>query len=294
MTIHRLLAGLLLAPALLLSSVPTASAADSDPPGWYFDGDLGGVWTSGNSESSALGATADLRRLWPKFRLRLRGAASQTQTTTITRTATGTREDFSVSEEKSTEKTSEFYNLTLDGRYTLSKYFFVLGGVDWLRNRPAGIDSRTLFAAGAGNTWRDTADSKLSTFYNFTWTFENDVVENPITKSDFPGLQAGYELEQKLTDTARLESDLVVDWNLDNTDDVRVDWLNALPVSLNSRLELKPGLRLLWRNDPALEEIPLLDGSGADTGETVNSPLDELDTIFTLALVIKFAPESAE
>lgn len=296
MTVNRSLAALLVAAVLLPLSARPVAAADGNVPGWYFEGDLGGVWTTGNSESSSLGASAELRRLWPDFSLRLSGVASQTQTTRVTRTAVGTgQDDFEVDEEKDTEKTAEFYNLTLIGHYDINQYFFLLGGVDWMRNRPAGIDSRTLLAAGAGNTWSDTETTRLSTYYNFTYTFEDDVIEDTITNksTDFPGLQAGYGLEQKLTGTARLVSALVADWNLDNTDDVRINWYNGLPVSLNSRMEIKPGLRLMWRNDPALEELTLFDNGGNETGNVL-VPLDELDTIFTLALVINFEPEAAE
>ena len=87
-----------------------------------------------------------------------------------------------------------------------------------------------------------------------------------------------------------MESEFLTDWNLDNTDDIRVNWYNALPISISSKLELKPALRLLWRNDPSLTEVPLFDGGGTDTGTTVLAPLDELDTIFTLALVLKIVP----
>ena len=276
--------------ALVAGVTAPASAENPPTPGWYFEADVGGVWTAGNSESSALGASALLRRIYPKWRFRLSGQSSQTQTTNTTRTATGTEDDFEVDEIKTTEKTAEFYNALAAARYDLGAHFFAVGGVDWMRNRPAGIDSRTLFAAGAGNTWWDSDALSLSTFYNFTYTFQDDVVENPITANDFPGLQVGYGYMQQLTASTKIESDAVVDFNLDNTDDIRVNWFAALPVSINSLMELKPSLRVLWRNDPSLEAIPLVDGTGAPTGEVALSPLNEFDTIFTLALVIKFEP----
>lgn len=275
--------------ALAILSLAVAQpnpASASDAPGWYFDADLGGVWTGGNSQSSALGAGAELRRVYTDWRLSLSGSASQTQTTATTRTATGTTTDFDVIETENTEKTSEYYNARGAAAYDLSKYFFLLGGVDWMRNRPSGIDSRTLLAAGAGNTWFDIKTRSLRTFYNFTYTFEDDVVENPITSNEFAGLQAGYQWFQQLTANTKFESDAIFDFNLDDTDDIRMNWYAALPVSLNSRLELKPSMRALWRNAPSLEEIPL------DGGGTVTTPLSEWDTIFTLALVVKFAPES--
>jgi putative salt-induced outer membrane protein YdiY len=272
-----------------LALVPTSPATASETPGWYFDADLGAVWNGGNSESSAIGAGAELRRVWPKWRLAFSGTASQTETTTKSRFATGTSTDFDVEETSVTEKTSEYFNARAVGAYDISEHFFAIAGVDWMRNRPAGIDSRTLLAAGAGNTWYDTDTRMLRTFYNFTYTFEEDVVENPVTNSEFAGLQAGYALHNQITANTKLESNAVVDFNLDNTDDIRVNWFAALPVSLSSRLELKPSLRVMWRNDPALEEISLLDGGGAEI-DKVTTQLSEWDTIFTLALVISFAP----
>ena len=278
---------------ILVVAIP-AAAANEKTPGWYFNADLGGVWTGGNAESNALGAAADLRRLWTRTELFLKASASETQTTQTTRTATGTVDDFSVQEESVTEKSAEFYNAQAGALHDLSAHFFAIAGVDWMSNRPAGIESRTLLALGAGNTWRSYEDSDLRTFYNFTYTFQDDVVANPFAATDFPGLQLGYVWKQQLTESTRLESDLVGDWNLDNTDDVRADWYNALPVSISSRLELKPALRVLWRNDPSYEELPLVDGGGVPTGESVLSQLNEFDTIFTLALVVKFAPDSGE
>lgn len=272
-----------------LALAPTSPATASETPGWYFDADLGAVWNGGNSESNAIGAGAELRRVWPKWRLIFSGSASQTETTTKSRFATGTASDYDVQETSVTEKTAEYYNARGVAAYDISDHFFAIGGVDWMRNRPAGIESRTLLAAGAGNTWYDTDTRMLRTFYNFTYTFEDDVVENPVTNNEFAGFQVGYGSRNQITANSEFVSDAVVDFNLDNTDDIRVNWYGALPVSLNSRLELKPSLRVMWRNDPALEEIPLLDGGGVEI-DKVTTPLNEWDTIFTLALVIKFAP----
>jgi putative salt-induced outer membrane protein YdiY len=274
-------------PFMMLSA---AYAAEGDTPGWYFDADLGGVWTAGNSESNTLGVGAKLQRVWPQTTLTFRGAATQTQSTLITRQAVGTPTDFQIDENKQTEKTAEFYNAMGGVKHTLGPHFFAFGGVDWMRNRFAGIDDRTLIAAGAGNTWKDTDKTKFNTYYSVTYTFQTDVVENPFVKSDFPGLQLGYAYETDVSSSTRFESALVADWNLDDTEDVRVDWYNSLPVSISSKLELKPTLRLLWRNTPSLTEVPLYDTNGTDTGTTVTTPLNKLDSIFTLALVVKLGP----
>jgi hypothetical protein len=58
-------------------------------------------------------------------------------------------------------------------------------------------------------------------------------------------------------------------------------------VAITDILQLKPTLQLLWRNDPALTQVELVDASGVPTGDMVLTPLQELDTVFTLALVVK-------
>ena len=108
MIVQRSLVALLAFAILGLFLAPTAAFADeSQIPGWYFDADLGGVWTGGNSQSSALGAAAELRRIWPRGRAWVNGAMSQTETTNKSRTATGTQDDFDVNETENTEKTAE-------------------------------------------------------------------------------------------------------------------------------------------------------------------------------------------
>ena len=85
---QRFLIALMAIAILGLAVAPPAVAADPPTPGWYFDGDLGGVWTGGNAESEALGAGFLLRRIWPQWRLRFGGSMSQTQNTSTTSTAT--------------------------------------------------------------------------------------------------------------------------------------------------------------------------------------------------------------
>lgn len=286
--------GTFLATAILVSlaaGAPVAVAAE-EVPGWYLDAELALVNTSGNSETSTLGMGAKLRRLWTKSELTFTGGATSTESSLITRTATGSLTDFQVNEDKVTTKTAELYYLRGWYKYNFSPKFFAYTGADWLSNRFAGIDSRVLIAMGAGNTWKDTESLKFDTFYSFTYTFQDDVVENPFNKADFPGLRLGYNLKAQLSSTTEFQSVLIGDLNLDNSDDIRFDWYNALPVSISETLQLKPAIQLLWLNQPALTNVPLLDGAGVPTGDTVTTPLEKLDTIFTLALVVKLGPKA--
>ena len=247
--------------------------------------------TSGNSSSSTLGLGAKVRRLWTKSELTFTGGATQTESSLLTRTAQGTTTDFTVNENKVTEKTAELYFLRGWYQYNFSPKFFAYTGADWLSNKFAGIDSRFLIALGAGNNWVDKETFKFKTFYSLTYTFQDDVVENPFIKSDFAGFRLGYDLNAKFSNSTDFESRLIADFNFDNSDDIRLDWYNALPVGISESLLLKPAVQMLWRNQPSLTNVPLFDGGGAEIGE-VSTPLKDLDTIFTLALIVKLGPKA--
>jgi hypothetical protein len=114
-----------------------------------------------------------------------------------------------------------------------------------------------------------------------------DQVDNPFMKSSFPGVGFSWDLMRTLTSTTKWESGLISDLNVDETDDLRFDFMNAVSVAVSTRIGRKPSLQLLWRNQPSLTEIPVfLPGTGTPTGQSVLVPLEKLDTFFTLALVV--------
>jgi len=268
------------------SGVRAQDAAKEDL-GWKFSASLGWFWVGGNSESNSFAFGAEAIRKMERSELLLKAGGTQTESTLKTRTAVGTVDEYILEEESRTERTSELYFARGRYDYSLSKYFFVFGGVDWLRNKFAGIDSRELIALGAGNTWFDKPVVRFKTDYGVTYTFESEVVENPFVKTDFPGARFGYDFWWKITTTTEFTSLFIADWNLDNTDDVRIDCRNELPVSVSDHFKLKAGLQFLWRNAPALTSVALFDTDGVPVGDSVLVPLEELDTVFTLSLVFE-------
>lgn len=254
--------------------------------GWFFEGKLAGLWTGGNSESFTLGLGATLKHIWTNSELRFDAGGTQTQSTLTTRTAVGTTDNFEVNEQSKTEKTAEIIFARGRYDYNFTENFYALGGIDWLRNRFAGINSRTLVAAGVGNKWVDNENVRFKTDYSFTYSFQNDVVENPFAKTKFPGVRFTYDFWYNLTASTQFESIFIADWNLDNTDDIRFDFYNALPIKISEIFSLKPSLQLLWRNDPSLTEIDLFANDGTPTGSKVLTPLKNMDTLFSLTLVV--------
>ncbi len=273
----------------IAATSPVSVEAQEDREfGWFLTAEFAAVWTGGNSESNTLGLGATLRRVWPRSGLRFDAGAIRTESSLKTRTAVGTSTDFNLMVEKTTETTAD--NIYVRGRYDfqVSQRFFLFGGSDWLRDTFAGIDSRFLVVAGAGNTWVDNDRVQFKTDYGATYTFQQDVIDNPFIKTNFPGVRLAYGLTWKVTESTEFASDLIGDWNLHDTDDLRLDFVNSLPIAISGALSLKPSLKLAWRNTPSLTEVGLVAPDGTPTGETVLVPLEKLDTFFTVALVVKF------
>jgi putative salt-induced outer membrane protein YdiY len=277
---------ILLIVLLVLSINIFSQDAEEKKIGWFFEGKLAGLWTGGNSESFTIGLGATLKHIWTNSELRFDAGGTQTQSTLTTRTAVGTAESFEVNQQSTTEKTAEIIFARGRYDYNFTEHFYALGGIDWLRNRFAGIDSRTLIGAGVGNKWVDNNDIRFKTDYSFTYTFQSDVVENPFAKTNFPGVRFAYDFWYKLTASTEFESIFIADWNLDNTDDIRIDFTNSLPIKISEVFTLKPSLQLLWRNEPSLTDIDLFATDGTSTGSTVLTPLKNMDSLFSLTLVV--------
>jgi len=271
---------------LLLVIPATARAQSAAELGWSFSGQLSGVFASGNAEASTFGAGVTMRYQAEAGELKLEAGGIRTDASRTTRRAVGSPEDYQLEENEVRETTAETYfgRVRYDRRTGGGTLVFV--GADVLRNTFAGIDSRILLAAGAGKVWTDQDDVRLKTDWGVTYTFQADVISNPFLKSSFPGTRVSAELRRRLTSNARLESVLVSDLNFSDTDDLRVDFTNAMPVTVSSAISLKPSLQLLWRNQPALRKVALFSVDGTDTGMSVTRPFEKLDSLFTLALVV--------
>ncbi len=281
--VHCVFAGVL---SMLLPGA--AMAQDPPPPGWYKTTELTSVWTGGNSAASTFGLKNDLRRLWESARFRFEAGGLRTESSTRTRSARGTASSFVVNETETSALTAESYYARARYDRSLSPRMFLFGGAGWNRNTFAGVQNRYGVIAGAGNSWVDTENTVFKTDYGFTYTFQDDVVEDPTRKDSFAGLRISAEAQRALSSTTRFTSNLLVDENLNETEDLRADWTNSIAVALSNSLALKTSLQLLFDNQPSLVLVPLQTSGGAPTGQNVATPLNELDSVFTVALVVNF------
>lgn len=283
-------AGLAAFAALII--VP-ATLAEQSAGAWKDTAEFSYVVTSGNSESSTLGFKNTLSREWDASKVTFKAGGIRVETTTVADFAVGTPTSFVVPENKAT--TAE--NYFLNGRYDrkLSERFFWYTGLGWDRNRFAGIDSRWIGEAGVGNIWRDDDVVKFKTNYAATFTDQSDVFPTQGISDTFAGIRAAWEYWHKFGENTEYVNTLVVDENLDETDDYRADMVNSLSVAMNKRLALKISLQILYDNVPAFDNYPLVDTAGnpvidPGTGDQVHvaRELDEIDTIFTAAVVVNF------
>jgi hypothetical protein len=84
---HLLFIAIGLAPAAAAAQTPAAT-------GWKFSGQLTGVWTSGNAESSTFGLGSTLRRVGRAGELKLEAGGIRTDASKTTRRAVGTADAY--------------------------------------------------------------------------------------------------------------------------------------------------------------------------------------------------------
>ena len=144
--------------------------------------------------------------------------------------------------------------------------------------------------AGIGNIWVDREDLKFRTDYGLTYTRQEEVAAMAGVDDTFAGIRITSKYERTFGKMTTYSNDTVVDENLDETSDLRVNMINSVSVTMNSRLALKVSLQWLYDTEPSFEAIDrflVFPPAGTPSGQ-VPRQLDNLDTIFTPSLVINF------
>ena len=264
------------------------AAQDEREPGWYDTAELSFLMTGGNSEADTFSFKNTLERLWDGARFKLTASALRAESTTTDRFAQRIGGSIVVTELSESELTAENYAVRSRYDRDLGERLFWYVGLDWERNEFAGFDSRTIGLVGAGHRWWSTDDSVFVTDYAVTYTTQDDLVELPGGDDSFLGARFSYEYKRALTQTTTYGSDLILDLNVDETDDWRGDMSHWLAVEMTQKLALKVNLRLLYDNMPSLAAVPVVDENFVLLPENVLVELDELDTALSIALVVSF------
>ena len=275
----------------ILGSLMPEDDPDEPLSGFYNTADLSLVITGGNSAATTFGLRNLAEYYWEKSSLRFDlGGLSTESRSRDDRVAVETGDGGFEVVEAERQKTAENYFANLRYDYALSErwYTFAIGG--WTRNRFAGFDDKWQGALGVGWIAVDKERTKLDLDIAGTITSEKPILGET---NDFGGVRLAYAFEQHIADNTMFLSTLVLDQNLKETKDLRADWFNALEISITELIALRTSFRILWRNDPLYETLPLYDQSGNPVldgnGDPVSVPsqLDPVDTYFLTSLVLK-------
>ena len=272
--------------ALLLMLVPTTGRAqEAEGFTWVNATEVSYVSTAGNASSTTFGLKGTLEGAGGPNELKFEVGGVRASSDVTSRRAVGTAGDFEIVETVRSETTAESYFAR--GRYDRSfGAGFGFAGAGWERNTFSGIQNRYQVVGGLGRTFVDGDSGRFQADLGLTYTIQKDVDPTPGADDGFGGYRFSAEAVKPISETSRLQSELVLNNSFSNSDDVRVDWLNSLSVAVNSTLALKTSLQLLWDNVPALISVPLETTGGTPTGTNVLTPSDDLDTVLTLTLVI--------
>lgn len=268
-------------PLALLAAFAAVGAAEvSAQWTWTDQAELSFVSAAGNASATTFGFKNTLTAKGGPSGFALEFGGVRTESSQTTRVATGTPAAFTVTETETSEVTAEKYFAKARYDRTLSASAFAFLGSDWDRNTFSGIASRFAFVLGAGRQFADSEDYRLKSDLGLTYTMQDNVAEGDVDR--FGGLRMTTNLMRRLTPSTVFESVLIVDENLQDTEDLRGDLTSSVSVAINDRFALKTSLQLLFDNLPSFVDVPL---TGAP-GTTVATPLGKLDSVLTVALVI--------
>jgi putative salt-induced outer membrane protein YdiY len=276
-----------LAAFLLLTLLPAGVFAQVDGAfTWENATELSYAATAGNASTNALALASELTGSGGPNEFKLQVGGIRASSGVTTRTATGTASSFQVNETTTSDLSAASYfakaryDRAFDGA-------FVFSGAGWERNTFAGFNNRFSVVLGVGRTWVDSESGHLKTDIGATYTIQKDVEPAPGADDAFAGARLSVDAARSLTATTDFTSKLVADQSVEAGEDLRADWTNSISVAISEGLALKTSYQILYDHQPALLKVPLVDGGGTPTGGTVLTPGDKVDTVLTLALVIK-------
>ena len=211
---------------------PCPTPEPAGPPLWSGKADASYAATSGNTDTSSLGASLEVNYRPQPWTVTLKGAFLRAET--------------------DDELTAESYAASLRGTRDLTRRIdvFVEGG--YFRNRFAGVDSRFGGEAGAGYKVLDEKALKLRFEAGFGYAREDRIGD---LGEDLPALhyatgRAGMQFGWKFSKSAEATEEVSWTDNLDDTSDWVLRSVTAVTADLTSVFALKASYTYLYDNVP--------------------------------------------
>ena len=233
------------------------------------------VQTTGNSETFTFSLKNQLIRRWERSSFTFDLLALRAETTTRILT----NEDGGVIESSETEVTGDQYIVAFQYDRKISDRVGWLTLGRWERNRPAGIDARSNLDAGLSYLFLDNDVHRLVGEGGLGYTNEDPVDGD---RDNFFHARAFSRYERALGETSSFDTQIELIQNLDNSDDLRINFLIGATAKLVGKLALRVSYTVNFDNDPVTVVVP-----GDEEGEPDGIFIfDDTDTILSASLVI--------
>lgn len=268
--------GILLLPVSLAAQEPADEPADEKDP-VSNNTELALVQTTGNSDSFTFSFKDKFVRRWERSSIELDALALRAENTNRILTNEGGE----AVESSQKEVTGDQYGLALSYNHDISERvgWFSLG--KWERNRPSGINNRSALDGGLSYLFYDNKVHKLTGQLGLGYTNEEPV---GAPSESYPTARAYSAYRRALSETASFDTQIGLIQNLDNGDDLRINFLIGVTAKMAEKLALRVSYTVNFDNDPVQQVVP-----GDDPGEpdTIFG-FDKTDTILAASLVIDF------
>lgn len=259
---------------------------------WSDKAALSFVAVGGNASSQSLGFSNEYKYLWSNAAFAFNAGGVRVATTTLDRTASGPSLAAAAIVERRTTKTSTetyFANLRYDHNITERLQWF--GSAGWERNIPAGLEARYTGLAGLGYWWLKEDRTKFFTDAGVGYTKETLVFRPAGTDDRFATFRLGAKFEKKLFATSLFTSELNVSDSFKDSQNYLAVWRSGFTTTLSSRLALKVGYDVTYKNKPAFVGVDVVQTPVATPPVILGQvpfQLKKTDTVFTTSLVLTF------
>jgi putative salt-induced outer membrane protein YdiY len=278
---------------MLLVGFPLlAQTPEAPKQPWSDKGSLSYVAVGGNASSQSLGFSNEYKYLWSDATFAFNLGGVRVSTTTLNRRASGASLASATVVEDSTTTTgteSYFANLRYDHNLTERLQWFVSGG--WERNLPSGLDARYTGLVGLGHWWIKHDRTKFFTDAGLGYTKESLVFTPVGSDSGFATFRLGAKVEQKIYTASLFTSELNISDSLKDSQNYLAVWRSAFTTALSSRLALKVGYDVVYKNRPASVPVDVVQTPIASPPVVLGQVpfhLKKTDTVFTTSLVVTF------
>ena len=195
---------------------------------WSWDTEVGYVQTTGNSKSASANVSSEYNKKWNKVILTLKGMLISASQNDITN--------------------AELYFLSEKVDVPLNLRFYIYQLFGWEKDRFAGIDYRYNIQLGGGYKILDTDKNQLS------GEIGNDYTIEKYTSGDdegFSSLKGYLKYIYSFSEHAGFSQEGEILYNLERSDDTRINSITALSASITTDLALKISYTIKYDESPA-------------------------------------------